>query len=585
MITNPKVIIRQIDENIQSGITWSSSPNKSFGNLSLLNVSDKESPNFATLELNEYELNGQLSKEIENVSFMSDSLSDDECFFENVWVEGTLSEASDIYVTSIEFGDNYPKKISIEKYLNNELIDTEIIDNIESKTIFSKKPIIGSNKIKINFLESWAPYQYAHLQSWVIGGDIIFIGDDISELTLNENTDPISNRLEIDTAHISILDKYGNFNLLTNSQINKFVKIGTEINISVNIDDNGETQEIYLGKYYIKEVKFDVNHSMILECETFLGLMDKVMFPGLSNIIFAYDTPIEQCNLKLMIDKVFQSAFNYLGIPQSEWSEYYEIIDDLSNVRVYGYIPVMTCREALRNLAFVHNLTISDNRNKKILIREYNSNSEPTSNISSDKITSDPSFEENNKISNVTATMNRYFLSNETKQILEIEKFLIDIPDDYEVSTPFKYEYYEATAYPGAVPITVNFFYTTNVVILNDIYPQMFILKIYGKEYSNDSMKYTKHFDVEDGKSITISDSKLITSSNATEVIDNFVNFSNNNYIKLRIEYININEETGKYFKIDLLKNTFVGYLVYQSLDVAHGMISNAEFIGKLNTN
>lgn len=584
MITKPKVTIRQIEENIQSGITWASSPNKSFGNLRLLNVSDKESPDFATLELNEYELNGQFGKEIENIAFMSDSLSDDECFFDNVWVEGTFQNVSDVYVTSIEFGDNYPKKISIEKYSNNELIDTEIIDNIDSKTIFSKKPIIGSNKIKINFLESWAPYQYAHLQSWIIGGDIIFIGDDISELTLNENTDPISNRLEIDTAHITILDKYDNFNLLTDSQINKFVSIGAEVQISVNIVDGDIERDIFLGKYYIKEMKFDVNHSMILECETFLGLMDKVMFPGLSNIIFAYNTPIEQCNLKLMIDRVFQSAFNYLGVPRSEWSNFYEIVDDLSNVRVYGYIPVMTCREALRHLAFVHNLTISDNRNKKILIKKYNSNFDLTSNISSDKITSEPLFEENKKISNATTTMNRYFLSNETKQILEIEKFSIDAPDDYEVSTPFKYEYYEATDIRGG-QITVDFFYTTNVIVLNGNYINMFILKIYGKEYSNDSMKYTKHFDVEDGKSITISDSKLITSSNATEVINNFVNFSKNNYIKLKIEYINTNEETGKYFKLDLLKNTFVGYLVYQSLDVAHGMIANAEFIGKLNTN
>lgn len=584
MITKPKVTIRQIEENIQSGITWASSPNKSFGNLRLLNVSDKESPDFATLELNEYELNGQFGKEIENIAFMSDSLSDDECFFDNVWVEGTFQNVSDVYVTSIEFGDNYPKKISIEKYSNNELIDTEIIDNIDSKTIFSKKPIIGSNKIKINFLESWAPYQYAHLQSWIIGGDIIFSGDDISELTLNENTDPISNRLEIDTAHITILDKYDNFNLLTDSQINKFVNIGTEVNISVNIIDSDNEQYIYLGKYYIKEIKFDVNHSMILECESFLGLMDKVMFPGLSQIIFAYDTPIGICNLKLMIDRVFESAFNYLGVPRSEWSNFYEIVDDLSNVRVYGYIPVMTCREALRHLAFVHNLTISDNRNKKILIKKYNSNFDLTSNISSDKITSEPLFEENKKISNATTTMNRYFLSNETKQILEIKKFSIDAPDDYEVSTPFKYEYYEATDIRGG-QITVDFFYTTNVIVLNGNYINMFILKIYGKEYSNDSMKYTKHFDVEDGKSITISDSKLITSSNATEVINNFVNFSNNNYIKLKIEYINTNEETGKYFKLDLLKNTFVGYLVYQSLDVAHGMIANAEFIGKLNTN
>ena len=62
MITKPKVIINQIDTNIQSMITWSSSANKSFGDLSLLNVSGKESPNFATLELNEYILNSQLDK-------------------------------------------------------------------------------------------------------------------------------------------------------------------------------------------------------------------------------------------------------------------------------------------------------------------------------------------------------------------------------------------------------------------------------------------------------------------------------------------------------------------------------------------
>lgn len=583
MITKPKVTIRQIEENIQSGITWASSPNKSFGNISLLNISDKESPDFATLELNEYELNGQFGKEIENIAFMSDSLSDDECFFENVWVEGTLSESSDIYVTSIEFGDNYPKKISIEKYLNNELIDTEIIDNIDSKTIFSKKPIIGSNKIKINFLESWAPYQYAHLQSWIIGGDIIFNGDDISELTLNENTDPISNRLEIDTAHITILDKYDNFNLLTDSQINKFVSIGAEVQISVNIVDGDIERDIFLGKYYIKEMKFDVNHSMILECETFLGLMDKVKFPGLSQIIFAYDTPIEQCNLKLMIDRVFQSAFSYFGIPQSEWSDFYEIVDDLSNVRVYGYIQVMTCREALRHLAFVHNLTISDNRNSKIIIKKHINNESITSNISSEKITSNPTFDKYDKVSSAEATINRYYLSNETKQILEIEKFLIDIPDDYELSTPFRYEYYEATAFPGGASITVNFFHTTNVIVLNGSYPHMFRLKIYGKEYTSESTKYTKNFEVSGGKSVKIADSKLVTSSNVNDVIDNFVNFANNNYIKLKIAYINTTEETGKYFKLDLIENTFVGYLVYQSLDVAHGMIANAEFIGRID--
>lgn len=582
MKTNPKVVISQKDNDIQSGIVWSSSENKSFGDLSLLNVSGKESPNFETLELNEYILNSQLVRGIDNISFMSESLSDDECLFDNVWVEATLSAVSDIAVTSIEFGNNYPKKVSIEKYLNDVLIGTETIDNIDNKFIFSKEYISGANKLKINFLESWAPYQYANLQSWIVGGDIIFSGDDISELTLNENTDPISNRLEIDTAHISILDKYNNFNLLKNDILNKFVKIGTEVKISVNIYNNGEEKEKNLGRYYIKDIKFDINHSMILECETFLGLMDKIKFPGFGQIIFDYDTPISLCNLKLMIDRIFEGTLNYLNIDLSKRSEYYEIVDDLSETRVYGYIPIITCRDALRHLAFVHNLTISDNRSDKIIIKKY---SDVNNNlmIEKERITSFPTIENNELVSSASMMLNRYSLSNETKEIIKIQKTFLNKDEDYVINPPFRFEYYEATDIRGN-QITVNFFHTMNVIILNGTYPILFELKIFGKEYSNQGNMYTRSFNVPEGNNIQISESGLVTSSNINEVIENYVSFVNNNYIKIKIEYINIDEETGKNYTLELPDNKFVGYLTYQSLDVAHGMVANAEFIGKLNT-
>ena len=176
MITNPKVTINQKNSDIQSGITWSSSPNKSFGNLSLLNVSDKESPNFATLELNEYELNGQLSKEIENVSFMSDSLSDDECFFGNVWVEGTLSSKKEVRAVYINFGVEYPKKIEIEYYEEDALIYTKLIDNISNESLSVISDFRNKiSKIRLIFLESWAPYQYAHLQLFIITIGLLYL--------------------------------------------------------------------------------------------------------------------------------------------------------------------------------------------------------------------------------------------------------------------------------------------------------------------------------------------------------------------------------------------------------------------------
>ena len=64
MITNPKVTIDLINKNLQNRITWTSSPNQSFGDLSLLNVPNKISPDFSTFELNETILDDTIGYEI-----------------------------------------------------------------------------------------------------------------------------------------------------------------------------------------------------------------------------------------------------------------------------------------------------------------------------------------------------------------------------------------------------------------------------------------------------------------------------------------------------------------------------------------
>ena len=69
MITNPKVTIDLINQNLQSRITWTSSENQSFGNLSLLNVPNKLSPDFSTFELNETVLDNTIGYEIKNIAF------------------------------------------------------------------------------------------------------------------------------------------------------------------------------------------------------------------------------------------------------------------------------------------------------------------------------------------------------------------------------------------------------------------------------------------------------------------------------------------------------------------------------------
>ena len=563
MISNPKVTINQ--QNLDLNVSWSSSPNKTFGNLSLLNISGKESPDFATLELNEYLLGSQFDKNIKNISFMSSGLSDDECEFANTWVEGNLGGENSFYISTVEFGASYPKKVSIQHFLDDEMLDEEIIDNIDSKVIFTTRPFVNINKVKIIFLESWAPYSYAHLQSWKMGGNIVFTGEDINELKLSENTDPISNRLEIDTAHIEILDLNNNFNLLEKKNVNMFVSNGGKVNISVNIVENDIEQEIFLGRYYIKNVSFGTNHSLILDCESFLGIMDKIPF---SESDMLYD--LNQGNLptlKESIDRIFEKVLSSLNIPQNKWSEYYELDDGFDSILDYGYIPPQTCRSALQQVCFAHNLTVLDNRGAKILIKHNNLDG-TINQISVDRVVSQPNFELLDTISTATINVHSYSQGEEQK-ILDI-----DAPGEYLFDGPTYVT--SVNVIEGTAPQVL---YNINGIRVNSD-GSHFKLEVYGEKFKDAPYEYLIKTNIQNGKDTKLSDSKSIIKYNADSVIKNATSFFNKYCLKLKIQYINKNERTGSKLSLDLVNKIFNGILVYQSLDVAHGMVADAEILG-----
>lgn len=563
MISNPKVTINQ--QNLDLNVSWSSSPNKTFGNLSLLNISGKESPDFATLELNEYLLGSQFDKNIKNISFMSSGLSDEECEFANTWVEGNLGGENSFYISTVEFGASYPKKVSIQHFLDDEMLDEEIIDNIDSKVIFTTRPFVNINKVKIIFLESWAPYSYAHLQSWKMGGNIVFTGEDINELKLSENTDPISNRLEIDTAHIEILDLNNNFNLLEKKNVNMFVSNGGKVNISVNIVENDIEQEIFLGEYYIKNVSFGTHHSLILDCESFLGIMDKIPF---SESDMLYD--LNQGNLptlKESIDRIFEKVLSSLNIPQNKWSEYYELDDGFDSILDYGYIPPQTCRSALQQVCFAHNLTVLDNRGAKILIKHNNLDG-TINQISVDRVVSQPNFELLDTISTATINVHSYSQGEEQK-ILDI-----DAPGEYLFDGPTYVT--SVNVIEGTAP---QVSYNINGIKVNSD-GSHFKLEVYGQKFKDAPYEYLIKANIQNGKDTKLSDSKSIIKYNADSVIKNATSFFNKYCLKLKIQYINKNERTGSKLSLDLVNKIFNGILVYQSLDVAHGMVADAEILG-----
>lgn len=567
MITNPKVTIDLINQNLQSRITWTSSENQSFGNLSLLNVPNKLSPDFSTFELNETVLDNTIGYEIKNIAFMSTSISNENCSFGQVWVQGEFDTEVDFYDATLNFGINFPRHVQIAYIdINDSVIDSDDFDNIDSGTFHITHAQVGVKKILIEFLQSYAPYQYAHLQEFIIGDNIVFDKNTITDLKINETTDSISNTLEIDTASLEVYAKQGDNDIFNSSNIKYFIKKNQKMKFEVEITDNNITKNIFLGYYYCKEITLYENGKIRIECYSLLGIMDKVIY-GASPFSENNTTGAE------FINTIFTVLANRIG---GDATDYYEIdataLPVVNQNIVSGYIPVVSCREALHHICFVLGLCVLDNRNEKILIKKINNYYISQGTIKPDEIVNNVEFENIEEVNSLKVNINKFTKSDSVELVAKItdeNMFVFNSPID--ISTR---EYNPDT---GFIPRL------SSTAIRLEYDSQPFEVEISAKQYSTnkDESIIAKILNTDNyGPELTLMDSPLITKSNGENIVYRWLDYQKAHLLKVKLQYIVTTQQTSDIVKIFLPNNReVVGELVYQSVDVAGGMIANAEIM------
>lgn len=567
MITNPKVTIDLINQNLQSRITWTSSENQSFGNLSLLNVPNKLSPDFSTFELNETVLDNTIGYEIKNIAFMSTSISNENCSFGQVWVQGEFDTEVDFYDATLNFGINFPRHVQIAYIdINDSVIDSDDFDNIDSGTFHITRAQVGVKKILIEFLQSYAPYQYAHLQEFIIGDNIVFDKNTITDLKTNETTDSISNTLEIDTASLEVYAKQGDNDIFNSSNIKYFIKKNQKMKFEVEITDNNITKNIFLGYYYCKEITLYENGKIRIECYSLLGIMDKVIYGA---------SPFSENN-KTGADFI-NTIFTVLAIRiGGNATDYYEIdataLPVVNQNIVSGYIPVVSCREALHHICFVLGLCVLDNRNEKILIKKINNYYISQGTIKPDEIVNNVEFENIEEVKSLKVNINKFTKSDSVELVAKItdeNMFVFNSPIDESTLTFTPNVGFDA--------------YTASTAIRLEYYNQPFEVEISAKQYSTnkDESIIAKILNTDNyGPELTLMDSPLITKSNGANIVYRWLDYQKAHLLKVKLQYIVTTQQTSDIVKIFLPNNReVVGELVYQSVDVAGGMIANAEIM------
>ena len=567
MITNPKVTIDLINTNLQNRITWSSSQNQSFGDLSLLNVTNKTSPDFSTFELNETILDNTIGYEIKNIAFMSTTLSNENCSFGPIWVQGEFDTEVDFYDATINFGINFPRSVQIAfEDVNGAVIDSESFDDIDGSNLHITRAQTGVKRILLEFLSSYAPYQYAHLQEFIIGDNIVFDKNTITELRLNETTDSISNTLAIDTASLEVYGKQGDNDIFNSSNIQSFIKKNQKMRFEVEITNDNTTKNIFLGNYYCNEITLYENGKIKIDCYTLLGIMDKIVY-GASPFSENNQTGAD------FILTIFTVLANKIGGSPTSYYEIDATATTVVNQNIpIGYIPVMSCREALHHICFVLGLCVLDNRNEKMLIKKINNYYLAQKQILPDSITNNIEFEHIDEVNSLKVNINKFTKSDSVELVAKItdeNMFVFNSPIDVNTR--------------GYNPDTGFIARLSSTAIRLEYDSQPFEVEISAEQYSttqDESIVYQNQDPNNYGKELTLMNSPLISETNGKAIVQRWLNYQQSHLLKVKLQYIATTQETSDIVQVILPNNReIIGEIVYQSLDVAGGMIANAEIM------
>lgn len=585
IITNPYVTFEMIVEN--SHFNFTSPCNQSFADVSLLGTNGKENEEFITSELNKTILNSEY-KTIDNIrhpAFVSNILSDSNCMFNGVYVlaEQINHQGENFYALSLDFGDNFPKKIRVVYASDYNLNNCEtIVDNIDSSSIIVDMQANSVSVVYIYFLESWAPFRYAYLQEVNFGVIYNWDNNDIVDLTVTEETPLFCTTLPVDKSKLTVYLPQDQFSMINNRNALDYITKDQKFKIHETIEntETGEVKDINFGVYYLEDISNENDHKVTFELSNILGKLDKKdffkseMYVG---DVSAYD---------VILDILFEANIS---------SDEVEIDENLKGEVLQGYIPIMSCREALQQVLFVTKSLLYDNRYDKI------------------------------KIKKIDYTVNQIVKGNEIFYPYEIKQENTVARISYEYFSYFKNFLGKETLAKISVnsmkPLTINFDkpideYTieVNAFVLWKYALCARIMPLINSRHDI-TIKATTYLEVkhsdetnygieENIKKYNINGVKLLNVNNANDIVSSLSDF-NSKSITYKIEYLCTGQETGYYTKFILgessefitsdnkefgdsnnkdmlvINNSIVGYLKYQTIDLAHGMVAKAEIVLK----
>lgn len=404
MKTKAQIEFGFVDVTAKKDSQLNISDKQNFVDLNDLKKDDIEEIKYGTCERNQFALDGTfelMPDELNDMCLWSKSMSDENGIFKKPLVlEINFTEAHSSLGLTFLFSktNDYCNHLNVTYYdKNGQLInDTDFYpDNYQ---YVCNNVVEKYQKIIIIFFGTNNPNRYLKLYRILYGAKKIFEGDNLMSANILEEMDLLSSEVSINTLDFKVYSEDDEFNIINPTGFYSLLQERQAFNVKEFLLKEGK--EIDMGTFYLDTWKNQDNKIMQFKAIDLIGIIDKTDFYG-----------------GMYVNETFENLVKFIMASAKVEEDQFEIQEDLKKIRLTGYIPVCSHREALQQIVFAVGAVADCSRSNKIIIytiidREDNNTIEQTNIFKGTK-----TIEQNEIVTEVAVTTHNYVQGTELEEV------------------------------------------------------------------------------------------------------------------------------------------------------------------------
>ena len=316
--------------------------------------------------------------ENKNIGVISDSVSEES-------LDNALPEPIEITLTSDELytsqgftltfdthNNIYAKTVTIHWWRDADGVLVDLGAKIfypDSAVYFCHNKVEKFNRVKITLWDVNMPQNRLRLRAIEYGYGAVFHGDELRGARVIQELDPISSAISIDTVDFTLDSK-------------RNIEYSFQAKQPLSIYFNGKLR----ATTFVSKSKRIAKRMWSVQTEDYIGLLDIVNFSG------GIYTDVDATEL-------LESIFNTAKVP-------FDISEDLQGVKLSGYIPYTTCREALKQVAFAVQAVVDTSESD--VVKVYRLGDELKQTIGRDRIMQGQTFSDADTVTAVEMSAHAY---------------------------------------------------------------------------------------------------------------------------------------------------------------------------------